>query len=141
MTAVPALVEAPNQEPLRRSARRLPTKEMSSKGATQPFPVGDCDSKPTWAASAPRSKYRTKDHASPSVEAWKAYARPSRETRSQTVLPVTMNPFESSEERRVTTETIIGAPSGERSKHSLAQRVSSAQTSSTPASYVDANPT
>src|ERR1700722_98559 len=64
-----------------------------------------------------------------------------RETRSQTDRPGTTKAFASSETPRQTTDTIMGSPAGENSKHSLAQRRSSSQSRSTPASKVDAKST
>src|ERR1700722_11138527 len=64
-----------------------------------------------------------------------------RETRSQTDRPGTTKAFASSETPRQTTDTIMGSPAGENSKHSLAQRRSSSQSRSTPASKVDPKPT
>src|SRR5580692_3749530 len=64
-----------------------------------------------------------------------------RETRSQTDRPGTTKAFASSDTPRQTTETIMGSPAGENSKHSLAQRRSSSQSRSTPASKVDQKPT
>src|SRR5204862_305423 len=71
----------------------------------------------------------------------RVYARPVRLTRSHTASPSTVQPLASSETPRVTTVTIVARPCGERSKHSLAQALSSAQTSRTPASYCTANST
>src|SRR5580698_3796921 len=64
-----------------------------------------------------------------------------RETRIQTDRPGTTKAFASSQTPRQTTETIMGSPAGENSKHSLAQRRSSSQSRSTPASKADAKPT
>src|ERR1700685_2327393 len=64
-----------------------------------------------------------------------------RETLSHTDRPGTMKAFASSETPRHTTETTMGSPAGENSKHSLPQRRSSSQSRSTPASNVEAKPT
>ena len=106
--------------------------------ARQPSPRGDCTSNPTSALTVSRAppsvKCRIRCHHSPSVEAWNAYAPRIPLIRSHTADPSTVNPLASSERPMVTTDTIIGWPWGDSSKHSLAQVSSPAQSSSTPAS-------
>ena len=107
-----------------------------------PFPVGDCARNPTAAAPGPSVKYRSRSHHDPSRDAWNAQAEPLRVTRSHSGAPsATGKELQSSDSDRVTTVTAVGTSCGEYSKHSLAQHRSDTQTSSTPASYMLANPT
>src|ERR1700733_14317784 len=64
-----------------------------------------------------------------------------RETLSHADGAGTVKAFASSETPRQTTETIMGSPAGENSKHSLPQCRSSSQIRSTPASKAAAKPT
>src|ERR1700691_4817619 len=64
-----------------------------------------------------------------------------REPLSHTDRPGTMKAFASSETPRQTTETTMGSPAGENSKHSLPQCRSSSQIRSTPAAKAEAKPT
>src|SRR5262249_53898074 len=96
----------------------LAAKVISVKVAVQPSPVGDCARKPASNASSSTSpKWRTNCQWLPSCEKWNAHARPILATRSQIVFPSTTAELQSSETPCVTTETTIGSPSGEYSKH------------------------
>src|SRR5487761_505098 len=114
---------------------------MWSKVAAQPSPAGDWARKPTRTRSVPPSaKYRSNRHQEPSVDAWNAQAPPDRVIRSHNVLSATSNELQSSDVSFVTTVTAVGVSCGEYSKHSFAQRRLAACSSSTPASYMLANP-
>src|SRR4051794_28693867 len=114
---------------------------MREKVAAHPSPRGDWASNPTSGSSASNRKWRTSSQRCPSRATWKATARPIRATRSSAALPSTTTELQSSEVPRVTTETIIASPSGEYSRQSFAQVRSSCQSTSAPASNVDANAT
>src|SRR5665213_1006155 len=89
-----------------------------------------------------RLKWRIKLQCTPSVAAWNAkLPGVDLEIRSQVPDPSTSLLLASSETPLVTTETTIGCPAGENSRHSLAHDRSLAQTNSTPASNVEANST
>ena len=90
------------------------------------------------ASVVSRRKWRTSSQRSPSCEAWNAYAGPIRAIRSQVVGAGSGHELQSSETSRVTTETIVGTPAGDRSSASFAHVRSSTQTTSAPASNVSA---